>query len=119
MAKKNKKKQGSDDNTALIAAIAAGGLGLLVGLFALARKGGNGPDGKAGAIDRALGMPSGAAVDGGSTAADLSLDQPHHGPEDRAADDFRPDMSAAVPEDRRDAFAPATLPNPNASQPAM
>lgn len=120
MAKKNRKsKQSSGDNSTLLATVAAGGIGLLIGLFALSRRNNNGSAGRAGAVDRALGMPSTAAGDGGSTAADLSLDQPHHGPNDRAAEDFRPDMSASIPDDRRDAFAPATMPNPNASQPAM
>lgn len=117
MAKKQKdKKQQAGDNSTLIATIAAGGIGLLIGLFVLGKRT---RDGTLGAIDRALGMPSTAAGDGGSTAADLSLDQPHHGPGDRAPTDFRPDMGAAVDERKRDAFAPATLPNPNASEPAM
>ena len=123
MAKpKNNKKQASGDNGALIATLVAGGLGLLVGLFALGRRAGNGAAGPIGAIDRALGVPSGAAADGGSTAADLSLDQPHHGPGDRAPSDFRPDPTAAVDKRKRDAFAPATLPNPanpNTAEPAM
>lgn len=118
MAKKNKKAK-QQDNSTLYASIAAGGLGLLIGLFALSRRDRSGDSGAAGAIDRALGTPSTAAGDGGSTAADLGLDQPHHGAGDRAAEDFRPDPTAAVPDSKRDAFAPATLPNPNASQPAM
>ncbi|HEV2567284.1 hypothetical protein [Sphingomonas sp.] len=120
MAKRNKKsKQQASDNSGLIAGIAAGGIGLLLGLFVLGRKGRDGASGSLGAIDRALGTPSTAAGDGGSTAADLSLDQPHHGPGDRAPTDFRPDPTAAVDPRKRDAFAPATMPNPNASQPAM
>jgi hypothetical protein len=114
MAKKNKKSK--QDNSTLIAGIAAGGIGLLLGLFVLGKRT---RDGTLGAIDRALGMPSTAAGDGGSTAADLSLDQPHHGPGDRAPSDFRPDMSAGIDERKRDAFAPATLPNPNSTEPAM
>lgn len=119
MAKKqNKSKQrgGIDGNT--IAMLVAGGAGLLIGLFALGRRGRDGASGIAGAIDRALGLPSGAAGDGGSSAADLDLDQPH-GPGDRASMDFRPDATAPVPASRRDAFAPATLPNPNKAAPAM
>jgi len=123
MAKKsNKKSSKQQDNGTLIASIAAGGIGLLLGLFVLGRRGRDGDAGRAGAIDRALGMPSTAAGDGGSTAADLALDQPHHGADDRAPEGFRPDMSAAIPDDKRDAFAPATLPNParpNTAQPAM
>ena len=118
MAKKDKKSK-QQDNSTLIAGIAAGGIGLLIGLFVLGKRTRDGASGVVGAIDRALGMPSTAAGDGGSTAADLSVDQPHHGPGDRAPTDFRPDMSAGVDERKRDAFAPATLPNPNASEPAM
>jgi hypothetical protein len=66
-----------------------------------------------------LGVPSAAAGDGGSTAADLSLDHPRHGPGDRAPTDFRPDPTAGIDPRKRDAFAPATVPNPNASEPAM
>ena len=121
MAKKKTKKQ-QGDNSALIATAVAGGLGLLIGLFALGRRAGSGAAGPIGAIDRALGVPSGAAADGGSTAADLSLDQPHHGPGDRAPTDFRPDPTAAVDDRKRDAFAPATMPNPanpNNAEPAL
>jgi hypothetical protein len=117
MAKKNKKSK--QDNSTLIAGIAAGGIGLLLGLFVLGKRTRDGASGVVGAIDRALGMPSTAAGDGGSTAADLSLDQPHHGSADRAPTDFRPDMSAGIDERKRDAFAPATLPNPNSTEPAM
>jgi hypothetical protein len=115
MAKKNSKSK-QHDNSTLIAGIAAGGIGLLLGLFVLGKRT---RKGTLGAIDRALGMPSTAAGDEGSTAADLALDQPHHGPGDRAPTDFRPDMSAGVDERKRDAFAPATLPNPNSTEPAM
>jgi hypothetical protein len=120
MAKKNgKSKKQGNQNASIAAALVAGGLGLAIGLFALGRRGRDGASGTAGAVARALGTPSGAAADGGSSAADLDLDQPHHGPGDRAADDFRPDPTAAVPAERRDAFAPATLPNPNNAEPAM
>ena len=118
MAKKNKKSKKQDANGALIAALVAGGIGMLLGMFALGRRGRNGASGRLGAIDRALGLPSGAASDGGSTAADLGLDQPHHGPGDRAPTDFRPDPTAPVSDRKRDAFAPATMPNPNSAQPA-
>ena len=117
MAKKNKKFD--RDNSTLIAGIAAGGIGLLLGLFVLGKRTKDGTSGVIGAIDRALGTPSMAAGDGGSTAADLALDQPHHGPGDRAPADFRPDMSAGIDERKREAFAPATLPNPNSTEPAM
>lgn len=118
---KNKKntKRTNGDSGALVATIVAGGIGVLIGLFALGRRAGNGAAGPLGAIDRALGVPSGAAADGGSTAADLSLDQPHHGQGDRAPADFRPDPTAGIDERKRDAFAPATMPNPNAAEPAM
>jgi hypothetical protein len=119
MAKKNKKSKKQDNNGALVAGLVAGGAGLLVGLVMLARRGQLGDSGPLGAIDRALGVPSGAAGDGGSTAADLSLDHPRHGPGDRAPTDFRPDPTAGIDPRKRDAFAPATVPNPNASEPAM
>lgn len=119
MAKTKTKKQQSGDNGALIATAVAGGIGLILGLFVLGRRAGNGAGGAFGAIDRALGVPSGAAADGGSTAADLELDQPHHGPGDRAPTDFRPDPTAGVDKRKRDAFAPATMANPNATEPAM
>ncbi|GAO40756.1 hypothetical protein SCH01S_51_00880 [Sphingomonas changbaiensis NBRC 104936] len=99
--KKNKKAKRTSSSTGTIAAVIAGGLGL-VGLVAFARR------------SRGLG-----ATEGGSSAADLALDQPHHGPGDRANMDFRPDPTAPVPKDRRDALAPATLPNPNNVEPAM
>lgn len=117
MAKNKKSKK--QDNSAWIGAMVAGGAGALIGLFLLGRRGRDGASGVAGAIDRALGVPSTAAGDGGSTAADLGIDQPHHGPGDRAPADFRPDPTAPVPESRRDAFAPATLPNPNNVEAAM
>lgn len=119
MAKKNKKAKKQDSNATLIAALAIGGITAVAGLFAFSRRARDGASGAWGAIDRALGLPSGAAGDGGSSAADLGLDQPHHGPGDRAPQDFRPDPTAPVPENRRDAFAPATMPNPNSAQPAM
>jgi hypothetical protein len=98
MAKKNKKSKKQDSNGALIAGLMAGGAGLLVGLVMLARRGQLGDSGPLGAIDRALGVPSGAAG---------------------APTDFRPDPTAGVDPRKRDAFAPATVPNPNASEPAM
>ena len=101
MAKKNKKAKRTSSHTGTIAAVIAGGLGL-VGLVAFARR------------RRGLG-----ASEGGSSAADLTLDQPHHGPGDRANMDFRPDPTAPVPASRRDAFAPATVPNPNNAEAAM
>lgn len=122
MVKKKSKKQQNGDNSTLIATALAGGLGLIIGLFFLGRRAGNGAAGPIGAIDRALGVPSGAAADGGSTAADLALDQPHHGPGDRAPTDFRPNPTAGIDERKRDAFAPATMPNPtnpNNAEPAM
>jgi hypothetical protein len=120
MAKKNKKtkRRDSDNNNLLGAVLVAGGIGALIGLLMFGRRMKDGASGIAGAIDRALGLPSEAAGDGGSSAADLGLDQPHHGPGDRAGEDFRPDATAAIPADRREAFAPATMPNPNAAQPA-
>ncbi|HYZ47654.1 MAG TPA: hypothetical protein VE567_02045 [Sphingomonas sp.] len=117
MAKKKSKKQRG--NFGAIAAVAAAGIGVLGGLLALRRFGGDGSSGAAGAIDRALGKPSGAAADGGSTAADLGLDRPHPGPGDRAPQDFRPDPTAGVSDERRDAFAPATMPNPASAEPTM
>jgi hypothetical protein len=118
MAKKNRKSK-QQDSGAMTAMLVAGGIGALIGLFAFSRRARDGASGIAGAIDRALGMPSGAAGDGGSSAADLDLDQPHHGPGDRANMDFRPDPTAPVSDRKRDAFAPATLPNPNKAEPAM
>ncbi len=100
MARTKSKKQANGDNGALVATVVAGGLGLLIGLFALNRR----RDGLAA---------------GGSTAADLALDQPRHAPGDRAPTDFRPDATAAIDPRKRDAFAPATMPNPNAAEPAM
>lgn len=93
MAKKGKKAKQRSSGGRTIAAVIAGGAALAVGLF-LARRSRSG------------------AGEGGSSAADLSLDQPHHGPGDRANMDFRPDPTAPVPKRRRDAMAPATLPNP-------
>lgn len=113
MAKKQNKSSKSEDKNAWIAVAAAGGLGLILGLFALGKRSARaGASGDAGAIDRALGAPSEAAGEGGGESADLAL-------HDRAPDDFRPDMSAGIDPDKRDAFAPATLPNPNAAQPAL
>lgn len=109
------KKNGGDGNKILFALLTAGTIGALIGLFALARK----RDGIAGEIDRALGVSSLPLPDGGSSAADLGLDQPHHGPTDRAGEDFRPDPTAAIPADRRAAFAPATMPSPAVADPII
>lgn len=119
MARKKKKSSKRGDQSTLIAALAIGGITAVAGVFALSRRAREGASGRWGAIDRALGLPSGAAGDGGSSAADLGLDQPHHGPGDRANPDFRPDPTAPVPESRRGAMAPATIPNPNSAQAAM
>lgn len=118
MAKKSNKSKKQDSNATLIAALAIGGITAVAGLFAFSRRARDGASGLAGAIDRALGLPSGAAEDGGSSAADLGLDKPH-GPGDRANPDFRPNPTAAVPENRRDAFAPATMPNPMNADPVV
>lgn len=53
-------------------------------------------------------------ISGGDRAPDLALGQDRPGPGDRAASPFRPDPTADLPEDKRDAAAPATLPNPAA-----
>jgi hypothetical protein len=100
MAKKSKRAKRSSSGAGTIAAVIAGGIGLAMGLVALARR-------------------SRGAGEGGSSAADLALDQPHHGPGDRANMDFRPDPTAPVPENRRDAMAPATLPNPKSAESAV
>lgn len=101
MAKKGKKAKRSQPGVRVIAVAFTIGAGVAAGLFALARR-----------------SRSGAGT-GGSSAADLSLDQPHHGPGDRANMDFRPDPTAPVPADRRDAMAPATLPNPMTAEPSV
>ena len=121
MAKKTRKSSKDGSSATLLASVAAGGIGLILGLFVLGRKR-DGDAGRAGAADRALGLPSTAAGDGGSTTPDLGRDQPDPGPRDRAPEDFRPDPTAPISADKRDAFAPATMPNPanpNAAQPAM
>ncbi|MBA2919923.1 hypothetical protein GON01_07640 [Sphingomonas sp. MAH-20] len=92
MAKKNKRAKQGSSSTGTIAALIAGGVAVAAGLVALARR-------------------SRGSREGGSSAADLALGKPH-GPGDRANPDFRPDPTAPVPADRRDAMAPATLPNP-------
>ena len=92
MAKKNSKTKRSAPAAGTIAAVIAGGVAVAAGLLALARR------------DRSTG-------EGGSSAADLALGKPH-GPGDRANPDFRPDPTAPVPKNRRDAMAPATMPNP-------
>ena len=100
MAKKGKKAKQRSSGGRTIAAMIAGGAALAAGLL-LARRSRSG------------------AGEGGSSAADLSLDQPHHGAGDRANMDFRPDPTAPVPEDRREAMAPATLPNPMNAGPVV
>lgn len=100
MAKKGKKAKQRSSGGRTIAAMIAGGAALAAGLF-LTRRSRSG------------------AGEGGSSAADLSLDQPHHGAGDRANMDFRPDPTAPVPEDRREAMAPATLPNPMNAGPVV
>jgi hypothetical protein len=98
MAKKNGKTKRDGTGTRTVAALVAGGIALAAGLVALARRG--------------------RRREAGSSAADLALGKPH-GPGDRANPDFRPDPTASVPENRRGAMAPATLPNPmNAGPPA-
>jgi hypothetical protein len=102
MAKKGKKKaKPGQPGIRVIATAFAIGAGIAAGLFALARR------------------SRGRAGMGASSAADLSLDQPHHGPGDRADMDFRPDPTAPVPADRRGAMAPATLPNPMTVPPVV
>ena len=101
MAKKSKKsdrskKRTSSGGSTWIAVLAVGGLGALAGLLAFGRRQSAGD----------------LLARGGSTAADLSLDHPRHGPGDRAPTDFRPDPTAPVDPRKRDAMAPATLPNP-------
>ena len=102
--KKKSRKQGG--SAGLIAALLVGGVGAVAGLLALGRR------------SREAGRGQ-AIADGGSTAADLGRDQPHHGPGDRAPTDFRPDPTAPVMDRKRDAFAPATLPNPKRAQPIV
>jgi hypothetical protein len=92
MAKKSKRTKQSSSGAGTIAALVAGGVAVAAGLVALARR-------------------SREAREGGSSAADLALGKPH-GPGDRANPDFRPDPTAPVPKNRRDAMAPATIPNP-------
>ena len=99
MAKKGKKAKRHSSGGRTIAAVIAGGAALAAGLF-LARR------------------SRSEAGEGGSSAADLALGKPH-GPGDRANMDFRPDPTAPVPEDRRDAMAPATLPNPMNAGPVV
>jgi hypothetical protein len=100
MAKKSKKAKGASSNGRTIATVIAGSVALAAGLFAIARR------------NRA------GAGEAGSSAADLALGQPH-GPGDRANMDFRPDPTAPVPKRRRDAMAPATLPNPMNAGPVV
>ena len=103
----------------LAAAVIAGGIGVIAGVLALGRRGQDGTTGLGGIVVRALGLPDAASGDDGSSAADLALDQPRHGPEDRAPDAFRPDATADIPADRREAFAPATMPNPMTAEPVV
>lgn len=44
----------------------------------------------------------------GHAAPDLAADKPHPGPNDRAPEHFRPDPTAAVPPEDREALRPAT-----------
>lgn len=80
--------------------------------------GGTGAGVRTGATGSAIGGATGD-VSGGDKAPDLALDRPRPGAEDRAPSAFRPDPTATVPDDKRDAFAPATTPNPNKTTPAM
>lgn len=125
MAKKKQKKtsdkakserQVDTRKLAIGGAAIAGGIGLIALGLSLRARGSfdamfpsaddvDGDD-SPGTIDRALGMPSEGAGELGGAAA-------------RAPDEFRPDPTAPVSEDKRDAFAPATLPNPNQTTPAM
>lgn len=126
MAKKKQKKSDKSDSAvrgvdartlALGGAAIAGGIGLIALGLTLRSRGSfdalfpsaddvDGDD-SPGTIDRALGMPSeGAGELGGA-------------PVERAPEAFRPDPTAPVSDDKRDAFAPATLPNPNQTTPAM
>ena len=104
MVKKSKKsdrskKRESGSRGTWITVLAVGGLGALAGMLAFGRR-----------------QSAGASLErGGSTAADLSLDHPRHGPGDRAPTDFRPDPTAPVDPRKRAAMAPATLPNPQAA----
>lgn len=117
----------------------AGGVGLIALGLALRARGSDAlqltaddidADSSPGTIDRALGMPSeGAGELGGASAAGTltsgaapasdAASGPIIGAGERAPDAFRPDPTAPVSADKRDAFAPATLPNPNDSTPAM
>lgn len=99
MAVKGKRAKRHSSGGRTIAAVIAGSAALTAGIFLARRRRGKAED--------------------GSSAADLGLDQPHHGPDDRAAEDFRPDPTAPVPDDRRDAMAPATLPNPVNAEPII
>jgi hypothetical protein len=91
MAKKNSRTKRGGTGTRTVAALVAGGVALAAGLVVLARRG--------------------RRREAGSSAADLALGKPH-GPGDRANPDFRPDPTAPVPKNRREAMAPATMPNP-------
>lgn len=148
MAKKKQKKSSGDTRSdrhvdtrklAIGGAAIAGGIGLIALGLSLRARGSfdamfpaaddiDGDD-SPGTIDRALGMPSegagelgGASAAGTLTSGAAPANDAAGGPiaaEERAPDEFRPDPTAPVSEDKRDAFAPATLPNPNQPTPAM
>lgn len=107
MTSKRKTKPQQSSSPALIAAAVAGGIGALIGMVLLGRRG---AVGVFSAVDNAL--------DEGSTAADLKTPR-HPGPGDRAPTDFRPDPTAPVNPRKRDGMAPATLPNPVTAEPAI
>ncbi len=146
--KKQKKSQQSASLTdrvdgrtlALGGAAIAGGIGLIAVGLALRSRGSFDAlfpasedvdsDDSLGTIDRALGMPSeGAGELGGASAAGTltsgaapasdAASGAIIGANDRAPDEFRPDPTAPIAADKRDAFAPATLPNPNDIDAAM
>lgn len=129
---------------ALGGAAIAGGIGLIaLGLTLRSRGSFDGMfpsaedvdgDDSPGTIDRGLGMPSEGAGELGGASAAGTLTSGAAPANDaaggttsggsaiggaRAPDEFRPDPTAPVAEDKRDAFAPATLPNPNQTTPAM
>lgn len=107
MAKKRRKAKQQGGSGALVAAAIAGGVGAILGLALLGRRG-------VGGIVNALD----GAPDSGSTAADLKTKR-RNGPGDRAPTDFRPDPTAPVDKRKRNALAPATMPNPMSAEPAI
>ena len=146
--KKQKKSQAPQSFTdrvdgrtlALGGAAIAGGIGLIALGLTLRARGSDAAlypsagdvdgDDSPGTIDRALGMPSeGAGELGGASAAGTltsgaapasdAASGSIIGANDRAPDEFRPDPTAPIAADKRDAFAPATLPNPNDTDAAM